>query len=203
MEGLTLVNDTTELCLLSDPSEIGVLTAWAWGYHRVLDALTLEAPEIDVSRVGVTGCSQFGKAALAAGLFDSRVALTMPMSSGIQGLGPYRFGNSSSQGETLENSKASAPWWTNSKLATFVGHSDKLPFDAHTIAAAIAPRGLVIDQGDEDPNSMATAEAVFPAAKLVYDFLGAGNMLDDGSGKGPIKIGLAMRGGGHCDESGE
>lgn len=173
--------------------DIGVLTAWAWGFHRTLDALNLTVPEIDASRVGVTGCSRLGKAALVAGLFDERITLTMPMSSGVQGLGPYRYYSLSGQGENLENSKQGAGWWTNAKLGTFVGHSENLPFDAHAIAAAIAPRALVIDQGTGDPyvNSKGTAVVVYPAAKLVYDFLGAGD-----------KIGIAVRSGGHCDMSG-
>lgn len=98
----------------------GVLTAWAWGCHRVLDALILQAPEIDSTKVGVTRCSRLGKAALAAGLFDTRITVTTPMSSGIQGLGPYRSTGLSGQGETLENSKSGAGWWTNSVLGTFV-----------------------------------------------------------------------------------
>lgn len=51
----------------------------------------MTVPEIDSSRVGVTGCSRLGKGALAAGLFDTRITVTMPMSSGVQGLGPYRY----------------------------------------------------------------------------------------------------------------
>jgi hypothetical protein len=69
----------------------GVITAWAWGFHRVLDALILVAPEIDLERVGVTGCSRYGKAALAAGIFDERITLTLPMSSGAEGVAPWRF----------------------------------------------------------------------------------------------------------------
>lgn len=81
----------------------GVLTAWAWGFHRVLDGIELKVPEIDAKKSGVTGCSRLGKAALAAGLFDKRIAVTMPMCSGVQGAGPYRY-SLSGQGETLENS---------------------------------------------------------------------------------------------------
>lgn len=171
----------------------GVLTAWAWGFHRTLDALNLTVPEIDPTRVGVTGCSRLGKAALAAGLFDARITLTMPMSSGVQGLGPYRYHNMSGQDETLENSKAGAPWWSDAALGAFVNHSLSLPYDAHTIAAAIAPRALVIDQGTGDAytNSKATATVVFPAAKVVYDWLGAGD-----------QIGMSVRSGAHCDMSG-
>lgn len=150
-------------------------------------------PEIDSKRVGVTGCSRLGKGALAAGLLDKRITLTMPMSSGVQGLGPYRYHAMSGQDETLENSKAGAPWWSDNTLGTFVNHAENLPYDAHTIAAALAPRALVIDQGTGDPftNSKATAVIVFPAAKLVYDFLGAGD-----------KIAMSVRTGGHCDMSG-
>lgn len=57
----------------ADGNSVGVLTTWAWGYHRILDALIQVAPEIDAKRVGVTGCSRYGKAALAAGIFDERV----------------------------------------------------------------------------------------------------------------------------------
>lgn len=53
--------------------DVGSLLAWGWGSHRVLDALQLVAPEIDTTRVGVTGCSRYGKGALAAGIFDDRV----------------------------------------------------------------------------------------------------------------------------------
>jgi hypothetical protein len=76
---------------------IGVLTAWAWGFHRVLDGIELKVPEIDATKSGVTGCSRLGKAALAAGLFDKRIAVT-----GVQGAGPYRY-SLSGQGENLEN----------------------------------------------------------------------------------------------------
>ncbi|KAK3392873.1 hypothetical protein B0H63DRAFT_424684 [Podospora didyma] len=173
--------------------DIGVLTAWAWGFHRTLDALNMTVAEIDPTRVGVTGCSRLGKAALAAGLFDTRITLTMPMSAGIQGIGPYRYHAMSGQDETLENSKSGAGWWSNSKLGTFVNHAENLPYDAHTIAAAIAPRALIIDQGTGDAytNSKGTAVVVYPAAKLVYEFLGVGD-----------KIGMSVRSGGHCDMSG-
>lgn len=115
------------------------------------------------------------------------------MSSGVQGLGPYRYHALSGQDETLENSKQGAPWWTDSVISEFVGQSTRLPYDAHTIAAVLAPRALIIDQGTSDPytNSEGTAIVVYPAAKLVYDWLGVGD-----------QIGMAIRSGGHCDLSG-
>ncbi|KAH6665169.1 hypothetical protein B0J14DRAFT_236139 [Halenospora varia] len=178
---------------LYNGKDIGVLTAWAWGFHRVLDALILTAPEIDSTKVGVTGCSRLGKAALAAGLFDTRITVTMPMSSGVQGLGPYRYTTLSGQGENLENSKSGAGWWSNSGLGTFVNKAEQLPFDAHTVAAAIAPRALAIDQGQGDAytNSKGTAVVVYPAVASVYKWLGV-----------PDMIAMGIRSGAHCDNSG-
>jgi hypothetical protein len=158
-----------------------------------LDGINMTAKEIDPNRVGVTGCSRLGKAALAAGLLDPRITVTMPMSSGVQGLGPYRYAGLSGQGENLENSKSGAGWWSNSKLGTFVNRHENLRFDAHTIAAAIAPRALVVDQGtgDQFVDSKGTSIVMYPAAKAVYDWLGVGD-----------KLGLSLRSGGHCDMSG-
>ena len=86
-------------------------------------------------KVGVTSCSRPGKATLAAGLFDSCITVTMAMSSGVQSLSPYRYTTLSGQGENLENSKSGAGWWSNSVLGTFVNRAERLPLDAHTIAA--------------------------------------------------------------------
>ncbi|KAH7125582.1 hypothetical protein B0J11DRAFT_614934 [Dendryphion nanum] len=172
--------------------DIGVLTAWAWGFHRVLDGIELKVPEIDAKKSGVTGCSRLGKAALAAGLFDKRIAVTMPMCSGVQGAGPYRY-SLSGQGENLENSKSGAGWWTSSGISQFVGKSTQLPHDAHTIVAAIAPRAVIIEQnsGDQFTDSKGTAAVTFPAAKVVYNWLGVGDQL-----------GVAIPSGGHCDMNG-
>ena len=49
------------------------MTAWAWAESKILDALEQVVPEVDTARVGVVGCSRYGKAALAAAIFDERV----------------------------------------------------------------------------------------------------------------------------------
>lgn len=56
---------------------LGVLTAWAWGFSRILDAIIEEVPEFDQKRVGVIGCSRDGKSALGAGIFDERVGSSL------------------------------------------------------------------------------------------------------------------------------
>ena len=64
----------------------GALVAWAWGVSRLLDVIEADTSGLlDVSHVGVTGCSRNGKGALAVGAFDERVALTIPQESGSGG----------------------------------------------------------------------------------------------------------------------
>lgn len=53
--------------------DVGVLTAWAWGYHRIIDALELVVPEADLARIGVTGCSRWGKGALGRSISTCHV----------------------------------------------------------------------------------------------------------------------------------
>ena len=74
-----------------------------------------------------------------------------------------------------------------------MGKSTQLPYDAHTIVAAIAPRAVILEQGasDQFTDSKGTATVTFPAAKVVYNWLGVGEQL-----------GMAIPSGGHCDMSG-
>ncbi|KAM0807826.1 putative Carbohydrate esterase family 15 protein [Seiridium cardinale] len=79
----------------------------------------------------------------------------------------------------MKPSNTPRPALAGGTLGTFVNHAENLPYDAHTIAAALAPRALVIDQGSSDPytNSKATAIVVYPAAKALYDWLGSGDQI--------------------------
>ena len=70
--------------LFGDKIDCGGLMAWAWGVHRVIDALE-RIDKIDSKKIIVTGHSRYGKAALIAGAFDERIALTIPSHSGCGG----------------------------------------------------------------------------------------------------------------------
>ncbi|KAK0449248.1 hypothetical protein EV421DRAFT_1780748 [Armillaria borealis] len=161
--------------------DIGTLTAWAWGYHRVLDAIEQVVPEIDAKRVGVTGCSRWGKGALAAGIFDERITLTMPMSSGAEGIGPWRFYyESQGAAEKIQNIYGAYPYWSNTVLGQFVnitGNSSRLPFDAHDLVSLVAPRSIIWDEGSADwwTNPEGVASVVFGASKIVFNWLGVGS----------------------------
>ena len=68
----------------------GTLAAWAWGASRMLDYLQT-MPEVDGSKVVITGHSRCGKAALLAGAVDERFAMVNPNGSGCGGAGLYVF----------------------------------------------------------------------------------------------------------------
>jgi dienelactone hydrolase len=165
-------------------SDFAALAAWAWGFHRVADYL-LTLPYVDGNRIAVTGHSRGGKAALLAGAFDERIALTAPNNSGCGGAGCTRFlyGKCESIGAITKN----FPFWFHPRFAQFVTQVERLPFDQHSIKALVAPRALLSTEGMEDiwanpPGTQLTHQA----AKVVYDFLGAGS-----------RIGVVYRAGGH------
>ncbi|EJD04751.1 uncharacterized protein FOMMEDRAFT_187173 [Fomitiporia mediterranea MF3/22] len=171
--------------------DIGVITAWGWGFHRVLDAIEQVAPELDAKRVGAIGCSRDGKAALAAGIFDERITLTMPMSSGAEGIAPWRFQfQELGENEKITNITGAFPYWMNKNLINFVNNTHQIPFDAHLNAALVAPRAIIWDEGETDywTNPEGEARVTFIGAKPVFEFLGVGD-----------KVGVAIRDSFHCD----
>jgi len=94
----------------TDPkSQTGVLSAWAWGASKVLDALENGLAEefgIDISGTVVTGVSRFGKAAAVCGAFEKRFAMTAPACSGAGGLALYKV---FSEGNTYDLSEVGGP----------------------------------------------------------------------------------------------
>jgi endo-1,4-beta-xylanase len=159
--------------LFGDKIDTGALMAWAWGVHRVIDALeTID--KIDSKKAIVTGHSRYGKAALIAGAFDDRIALTVPSHSGCAGAGPYRFIYGKS--EQLHNIVGAFPHWFRPDFNQFIGNVDRLPVDQHLLLALVAPRPLLGTEGTEDTwINPEGAQLTYLAAKKVYDFLGAGN----------------------------
>ncbi|MBT3270334.1 hypothetical protein HN371_24540 [Candidatus Poribacteria bacterium] len=143
--------------------------AWAWGFHRIMDA-------IDAAKVVVTGHSRYGKAALVAGAYDERIALTLPSHSGCGGTAPYRFiyGNS----EQLHNIVGFAPHWFRPDFNRFVDNVERLPFDQHELRALVASRALLSTEGTEDSwTNPRGSQLTHVAAKTVYDFLEAGDRI--------------------------
>ncbi len=164
--------------------EGGRLAAWAWGYHRLIDYLCT-LPQIDKSKITVTGHSRGGKTALLAGATDERIALTAPNNSGCGGAGCYRYQEEKS--EDIAIILKNLGYWFHPRFHQFIGSIDHLPFDQHTLKALVAPRALLSTEalGDLWANPKGTQQT-YRAAKEVFDFLGASN-----------KIGIHFREGGH------
>src|SRR5688572_30578305 len=151
--------------------DFGAVAAWAWGFHRCVDFLVTQ-DFVDKDKIAVTGHSRGGKAALVAGATDTRIALTAPNNSGCGGAGSYK--HQAPKSEDIAAITKSFPFWFTPRFRDFIGQTDKLPFDQHSVKALCAPRALLSTEalGDLWANPEGTRQTHL-AAKEVYKFLGA------------------------------
>jgi hypothetical protein len=166
----------------------GYLTAQAWQISRVLDVLEQHPEVIDPRRVGVTGCSRWGKGAFVAGMLDNRIALTIPVESGLGGTVGLRLV------ETLDSYSGSewpfhgisyVRWMSEVALGQFTtgnsasaDNTDKLPIDMHELMGLIAPRGLyIVDNPSTMYNGLDrnSAWVTGNVGKMIFEALGVGD----------------------------
>ncbi|MCR5180538.1 MAG: hypothetical protein K6C30_04920 [Bacteroidaceae bacterium] len=159
----------------------GAYIEWAWGLSRLLDGLQLLGPErtrIDMSHVGVTGCSYAGKMALYCSAFDERVALTISQEPGGGGAAAWRVSHTLSEVEDLDHTDYH--WFLESMRDDFKGDKVyQLPFDQHEVCAMICPRALLL-LGNPDWKWLAD-EAMKPsaeAARKVWERFGIADRFD-------------------------
>lgn len=155
----------------STPGGIGAIAWWAWGFHRVVDALT-QLEGIDATRLAVVGHSRGGKAALLAGATDERIAVTSANNSGAGGAGSFRILGPGA--ETLADITRAFGYWFTQGLSAFAGREQDLPFDQHLLKALVAPRGLFTTEAlaDQWANPRGTWQTHL-AAQPVFDLLDA------------------------------
>lgn len=160
------------------------MSAWAWGYQRVVD-YALTRADIDPKHIAITGHSRGGKATLLAGALDERIALVAPNASGCGGCGCYRF--QAPKSEAIENITKNFPYWFEPRFTDFIGHVDQLPFDQHSLKALVAPRAFLetSDLGDLWANPEGSQQS-WLAAREVFEFL-----------KAKEQMGIAWRAGNH------
>ena len=157
----------------------GTIIAWAWGVSRLIDALEKDPDAgIDVKHLAVTGCSRLGKAALAIGAFDERIALTIPQESGSGGASLWRVGAQVNKQKGKQfvqglNSAGSEGNWMIKSFKNYDGKENTLPFDQHMLTAMVAPRPLlIIDNAGQEWLGEVPSNYCGQASKEVFDALG-------------------------------
>lgn len=178
------------------PDDWGALRAWGWGVSCLIDYFTANADSgIDPAKVCITGVSRYGKAALVAAAFDTRIAAAFVASSGAGGAKLHRH----IFGELLENvaGRGEYHWMCGNYLKYGADEATggkktvaDLPVDQHQLIALCAPRLCLISYGIPsagDPNwvdapgSFQATVLAGPAYKLLgkKDLGTAGDYLKD------------------------
>ena len=151
----------------------GTIAAWAWGYQLLIDFFEM-TDFVDIEKVVVTGHSRGGKTAFCGGIYDERIAITAPNSSGLGGTASHRYFELGQDEQTIGHASiANKHWWTDEyfKLA---GFETRIPFDTHFGKAVIAPRAFFNAHALQDywANPFGT-HITHVAAKKIYKWLGA------------------------------
>ena len=158
---------------------VGSYSAWPWGVSRLIDGLEQVQDEmgIDITKIGVHGCSYAGKMALWSGALDQRIALTIAQESGGGGSPSWRASEDYQQSgggevESIEDTNWS--WFLDSMQDPPL-EPHKLPHDHHELVALIAPRAYLELSGDPS-NAWLGAHSAYisvSAANEVWKALGA------------------------------
>lgn len=156
-------------------STTGLLVAWGWGVSRIIDVIEQsDGSVLKADAIGVTGCSRFGKGAFIAGVFDQRIALTMPIESGSAGVPIWR-GIPGEGAQSLSSAYGEQPWFGDA-FSAFTSDPTKAPLDTHEAVAMVAPRGLFIMDNPHIANlGPKSAHVAALAGAEVYKALGAGD----------------------------
>jgi len=160
----------------SDPA--GLLIAWAYGASALLDVMqTTGAALFDPKGIGVTGCSRWGKGAFVIGVFDDRVALTIPQEPSTGGDPALRIMDVLSGAERTDYNYNGLNWLSDN-FAPFVyanstSNAVKLPIDMNALIGMIAPRGLLVLENPHQTQMGAPAGYMATLAGIeVYKALG-------------------------------
>lgn len=155
----------------------GLLMAWAWGASRLIDVLQASGGAvIDTGKLGVTGCSRNGKGAFTIGLFDERIALTIPHETSTAGVPALRIVDVLNT-ERTDHNYYGLNWLSNDfepfVYANGTSNARKLPIDTHALVATIAPRGLlVLENPSQTQMSAPAGHAATVGGSKVYEALG-------------------------------
>jgi hypothetical protein len=143
------------------PEDWGALRAWAWAVSCLIDYFEANPDSgVDPTKVCITGVSRYGKAALVAAAFETRIAAGFVASSGAGGAKLHRH----IFGELLENVAGRGEYhWMAGNYLKYAAEQAKfgkktpadLPVDQHQLIALCAPRLCFVSYGvieKGDPN---------------------------------------------------
>jgi len=152
--------------------DFSCLARWAWAGLRAVDYL-YTLPEVDKTKIGMTGHSQQGKQALLAAAFDERIAAVVPSSGNTGENNPWRYTTAIFATESIQDITTNFPHWFHPRLRFFTGREDKLPVDQNMLLALVAPRPLMIYSAySESEGNPLGIEQVYRSVLPVYRFLG-------------------------------
>jgi len=141
----------------------------AWNGIRAIDYLTTR-PEVDASRIGVTGRSGGGATSWWIGALDDRLAAVIPV-AGITDLRDHVV-------DGVVEGHCDCMYFTNTYR-----------WDFNLLAALVAPKPLLVENTDKDPIFPEDGvRRVFASLEKVYGWYGASD-----------KLGLIIGKGGHVD----
>lgn len=165
-------------------AHFGAISAWAWGYSRVVDALE-RLGFADMDCIAFTGHSRGGKTAMLAGALDERAAIVNPNGACAGGCSCYRLvikaekeDGSEATSEPISNIMHHFPLWMGKGMREYIDREDMLPFDSHYLKAMVAPRVLFVSEAASDimANPVGSWQTTMGASE-VYKFLGAEDKL--------------------------
>ena len=155
----------------------GATTAWAWGVSRILDVIEADTTKkIDITRIGVTGCSRNGKGAIIAGALDDRIALTIPQESGSGGAACWRISDlEEAAGKKIQTAHEiiGENVWYSKRFDPFATKTSTLAIDHHMLPALVAPRAMLVIENNINWLGPKSTTGCMRVGALAYQALGA------------------------------
>ncbi len=138
----------TGIYKLLPTKNFGAISAWAWAYHRCVDAL-VQLPQVCNNAIAISGHSRGGKTTLLAGATDDRIALTNSNGSGTGGAAPNHW--KTDKAETIDSFFGSGNiFWFSDKFKDYRYQDHKLSYDQHFLYGLVSPRPLLFTEARKD-----------------------------------------------------
>lgn len=131
----------------TSPTDCGKIGLWTWAAMRVMD-VAMTMPELDHSRIAVTGHSRLGKTALLTGALDERFCCAFSNDSGCSGAALSR--GKHGKAETIRAIYERFSYWFCENYAKYIDREDDAPFDQHMLLATNVPHRVYVASAEED-----------------------------------------------------